>query len=374
MAEIGQIRPNIIIDNGSGFIKAGFSTEKIPKIIIPTCIGYPKYSSGRVGVDKKKFYIGSEAESIKGVLNINNPIENGFVNNWDDMEKIWEYIFSNELKIEQSEYNILLTETPINPKENREKMTQIMFEKFNVHGLYIGIEPVLSLYNIGKHTGIIIDLGENITYFAPIFYGCPLPHAVFRINLSGKDLTEYMIKLLTESGNVFSTIAEKEMIKIIKEKLCYVALDFKEELKTIEPFNYELPDGKYITVKEQRIQCPEALFQPNLLLKEVNGIGKTCYNSIQKCNSDIRKDLYNCIALSGGSSMFKGLPERFNKEMIDLSPEIKKETINTIAPLERKYASWIGGAILSNISSYSIWITKSEYEESGDLIVHRKCF
>lgn len=366
-------KPHIIIDNGTGFCKAGFSGEKLPKIIIPSYIGYPKYASGRVGIDKKQFFVGEEAEAIKGVLNINNPLENGVINNWEDIENLWKYIFSNELKVDQTEYNVMITETPINPKENREKMTQIMFETFNVHGLYIAIESILSLYSLGKSTGIISDLGDHISYFSPIFFGCPLPHALIRLNFGGSDLTEYMLKLLSENGQKFSTTAEKKIIKIIKEKSCYTALDYDEEIKNVNIFEYELPDGNKINIKEQRINCPEALFKPILLEKEGNGIAQTCFDSIQKCNIDIRKELYNCIVLSGGTSMYNGLPERFKKEVKNLTPEQMKEEINVISSPERKFAAWIGGSILSNSSSDNIWITKTEYEEYGDLIVHRKC-
>ena len=158
-----------------------------------------------------------------------------------------------------------------------------------------------------------------------------------------------MMKLLTETGMRFSTTAEKEIVKAIKEKACYVALDFEEELKSVEPFDYELPDGQHVVVKDQRIRCPEALFKPMMVGKEGSGIGQTCYDSIQKCDIDVRKDLYNCVVLSGGTSMYNGLPERL--------------------------AVWIGGSILSSISTFeSMWITKTEYEESGATIVHRKCF
>ena len=373
MAENIEIKQHIVIDNGTGFCKAGFSGEKIPKIIIPSLVGYPKYASGRVGVDKKQFFVGSEAEAIKGVLNINNPIEHGVVNNWDDIEKIWKFIFSNGLKVDPVEYNIMLTETPMNPKENREKMTQIMFESFNAKGLYIASEPVLSLYSLGKYSGISADFGTHISYFVPIFFGCPIPLAVYRLNFAGKDLTEYMMRLLDENGQRFSTTAEKEIINNIKEKSCYVALDYEEELKNIREFNYELPDGNKIALKEERIKCPEILFKPNIIGKEGDGIGKTCYDSVQKCNPDIRKDLYNNIVLSGGTSMFKGLQERFSKEIKNFITDSMKEEVNINASDERKFAVWTGGSILSKSFSDSIWITKEEYEEYGDLIVHRKC-
>ena len=374
--EEGESKPHIIIDNGTGYCKAGLSGEEGPRAVFPPCVGYLKYASRCfVPGEKKEFFVGADAEAKSGLLKLNYPIEHGVVNNWDDMEKIWGHVFTNELRVAPEEHNVMLTEAPMNPKENREKMAQIMFETFNVPGLYIAIQAVLSLYSAGKFTGIVADSGDGVTHFVPIFDGYSLPHAVIRLDLAGRDLTEYMMKLLTETGQRFSTTAEKEIVKAIKEKSCYVALDFEEELKSVEPYDYELPDGTHVIVKDQRIRCPEALFKPAMVGKEGNGIGQTCYDSIQKCDIDVRKDLYNCVVLSGGTSMYNGLPERLTKEIKALAPESMKEEVKVIASPERKFAVWIGGSILSSISTFeSMWITKTEYEESGATIVHRKCF
>ena len=373
--EEGEAKPHIIIDNGTGYCKAGLSGEEGPRAVFPACVGYPKYASGMVGGDKKEFFIGADAEAKMGVLKLNYPIEHGVVNNWDDMEKIWGHVFTNELRVAPEEHNVMLTEAPKNPKWNREKMAQIMFETFAVPGLYIAIPGVLSIYSAGKFTGIVVDSGEGVTQFVPIFEGCSLTHAVNRLNLAGRDLTEFMMKLLKETGQIFTTTEEKEIVKVIKEKVCYVALDFEEELKSVEPFDYELPDGTHVIVKNQRIRCPEALFKPSMVDKKGNGIGQTCYDSIQKCDIDVRKDLYNCVILSGGTSMYNGLPERLTKEIKALAPESMKEEVKVIASPERKFAVWIGGGILSSISTFeTMWITKTEYEESGPIIIHRKCF
>ena len=195
--EEGEAKPHIIIDNGTGYCKAGLSGEEGPRAVFPACVGYPKYASGMVGGDKKEFFVGADAEAKRGVLKLNYPIEHGVVNNWDDMEKIWGHVFTNELRVAPEEHNVMLTEAPMNPKENREKMAQIMFETFNVPGLYIAIQAVLSLYSAGKFTGIVADSGDGVTHFVPIFDGYSLPHAVIRLDLAGRDLTEYMMKLLT---------------------------------------------------------------------------------------------------------------------------------------------------------------------------------
>ena len=286
-------------------------------------------------------------------------------------KKIWGDIFTNQLRITTEEHNVMLTEATMNPKESREKMAQIMFETFNVPGLYIAKQPVLSLYSIGKLTGLVADSGEGVTQIAPVFDGFALPHAIHRLDLSGKDLTDYIEKLIY--GNNLNS--RKRNCELIKEKGCYVAIDFEEELKSMKDFDYELPDGTQVNIKDQRIICPEALFKPSIIGRDGNGIGQSCYYSIEKCDIDIKKELYNCVCLSGGNTMFKGFPKRLKKEMKVLAPESMKEEIKIFSPPERKFSVWIGGSILSSISTFeSMWITKSEYEESYSCIVHRKCF
>ena len=250
-----------------------------------------------------------------------------------------------------------------------------MFETFNVPGLYISIHPNLVLYSEGKFTGFVLELGDGFSQFAPIYDGyIPDPYSHILTNFGGRDLTEYMVKLLRETGNRFSTDAQREIVRHIKEKCCYVAYDFDKEYKSIEPFDYELPDETHIVTKEQRIRCPEALFKPSMIGNEGNSISETCFNSITKCDIDIRKDLYNCIIVSGGNSMFNGLPERLTKEIKYLAPESMKEEVKVIASPERKYDVWKGGSFLSSIETFdSQWITRTEYEESGAYIVHQKC-
>lgn len=368
-------KPCVIIDNGTGYTKAGFSGEEGPRAVFPAVVGRPKSASAMVGSDQKEYYVGKNADEKRGVLKLSYPIEHGVVEDWDGMEKIWGHCFTNELRCEPSEHKVMLTEAPLNPKENREKMASIMFETFNVQALYIAIQAVLSLYSAGKFTGIVCDSGDGVSHFVPIFDGYSLPHSILRLDLAGRDITRYFQKLLTEIGCSFTTTAEFEIVKAIKEKLCYVALDFDEEKKNFKEESYELPDGSVITVKDQMFRAPECLFKPENIGKEDKGFGGSCYDSIQKSDIDIRKDLYENIILSGGTSMFRGLPERLEKEVKILAPESMKQNVKVIATPERKYAVWIGGSILSSISTFeTMWITKEEYDEEGASIVHRKCF
>jgi actin-related protein len=368
----------VVIDNGSGMCKAGFAGDDAPRSVFSTIVGRPKMPGIMVGLDQKEVYVGEEAQQKRGVLRIEQPIEHGVVKNWDDMEKVWHHTLYSELRVSPEEHPVLMTEAPLNPKPNRERMTQIMFEVFNVPCLYVSVQGVLALYASGRTSGVVLDSGDGVSHTVPIYEGYAIPHAIQRIHLAGRDLTEYLRQLLGRRGYSFTTAAELEIVRDIKEKMCYVVNNYDEALKESEEShscekNYELPDGRKILIGNERFKCSEILFQPHLAGHELEGVHKYVYDSVSKCDNDVRKDLFQNIILSGGSTLFEGMGERLWQEIHQLAPPTNKTKI--LAPPERKYSVWLGGSILASLSTFqTMWINKQEYDESGPNIIHRKCF
>ncbi|XP_047337774.1 actin-7-like isoform X1 [Impatiens glandulifera] len=379
MSDAKEIQP-LVFDNGTGIIKAGFGGEDAPRAVFPSIVGRPRDTGVMVGMGQKDAYVGDEAHSKRGLLTLKHPMEHGAVIDWDDMEKLWHHTFYNKLRVSPEEHKVLLTEAPLNPNTNREKMTQIMFETFHVPAMSVAIQSVLSLYAYGRTTGIALDSGDGVSHALPIYEGYLLQDAIFRMNLAGDDLTGSMMNMLSERlVYPFATNnnnAERDIARDMKEKLAYVALDYEQEMEKtadVSSSSYELPDGQVIKIGTERFECPEILFRPSLIGIESPGIHEAIYNSIMKCDSDIRKDLYENIVLCGGSTMFPGFVERLSKELTLLVPGCIK--IKVVASPERKYSVWLGGSILASLSSFQqMWITKQQYDEFGSSIVHRRCF
>lgn len=364
----------LVVDNGSGTCRAGFAGDDAPSVVFPSIIGHRLDEEIMVGVDS---FVGDEAQCKRDVLNLKYPIECGIVTNWDDMERLWHHTFFHALHVATEEHAVLLTDAPLNPKNNREKMTEIMFETFNIPATYIQIQAVLSLYASGRTTGVVLDSGDGVTHTVPIYEGHALPHAVIRLCLAGRNLSEFLTKILNERGYSFTTTAEKEIIRDMKEKLCYVAIDYEKEMVSsksskLPERSYQLPDKQVVTIGNERFRCPEALFQSSLLGMESCGIHESVNNTIMKCDAEIRRDLYTHIVLSGGSTMFPGIANRMQKEMTVLAPSNK---IGVIFPPMRQHSVWLGGSFLASLASFHhMCICKHEYDETGPSIVHRKCF
>jgi len=380
MSEDVTLQP-VVIDNGSGIIKAGFAGADHPKILFPTYVGRPKHVRVMAGAVEGEHFVGRKAEERRGLLKIKYPLEHGIVKDWADMERIWNHTYSELSRCQPEEHPVLLTEAPLNPRKNREKAAEIFFETFNVPALYISIQAVLSLYASGRTTGVVLDSGDGVTHAVPIYEGFALPHAIMRIDLAGRDVTEHLQLLLRKAGYYFYTSSEKEVVRSIKETACYVAFDpsKEEELleseKSVKPptHKYKLPDGNTIEIGPERFRASEILFHPELIGEEYPGIHETLVNAIQRADIDLRKTLYSNIVLSGGSTLFPGFGDRLLNEVKHLAPKDIKIKIS--APIERKFSTWVGGSILASLPTFKkMWISTEEYEEDGASVVHRKTF
>ena len=385
----------IVIDNGSGLIKIGYAGKEEPQSVFPSVIGHSKPQSQQ---DPITAYVGDETSTKLDELKLNYPIECGFIYNWKNIQTLWSYAFSNKLKETYKGTSILMTEPPLNPKSKREKMTQIMFEDFEVSRFYVQLGEVLALYASGRTTGfhtfhhnpninikncfscnpgLIFSSGDSVSHTVPVYEGYALPHAILRMDCGGLDVTQKLRQLLREQGFSITKGLEgrsgMEICKHIKEKLCYIAVDYDEELeKDGIKRDYKLPDGQIISVDKARFIAPEIIFRPSLIGKSEMGLHRKLYNTVMKCDLDDRHEWYQNIVVVGGNTMFPGIKERLEKEMNYLVPDSYK--IKTIIPPERKQSVWIGGSILASLSTFEeMWITRKEYDETGPSIVHRKC-
>jgi len=337
----------------------------------------------------KDVMVGDEAQKLRNMLQITYPLENGIVRNWEDIQFVWDYTFFDKLKINPKESKILLTEAPMNPKKNREQMVQVMFEKYGFQGVYIGIQAVLVLYAQGLLTGVVVDSGDGVTHIIPVFDGFALPHLTKRLDVAGRDITRHLIRLLLLRGYAFNRTADFDTVRQIKEKLCYVGYDLDMEkrlaLETtvlVEP--YTLPDGRVIRVGAERFEAPEILFNPSYIGLEAKGMADQLFATIQAADIDTRVEFYQHIVLSGGSSMYPGLPSRLEKDIRSLYLEkvlkgdetkLKKFKLRIEDPPRRKHMVFLGGAYLAEImkNKENFWISQKEYKEQGVACL-KKCF
>lgn len=379
MVEGGDENTVVVLDNGSGMMKAGFAGEEAPQCVFPAIVGRPKTQSAMLGTNQKQEYIGDEAAQKRGILNLAYPIAAGVVESWEDMEKVWHHTFYNELRVSPNEIKgVLLTEAPRQPKANREKMVQIMFETFEVQNIYVAIQAVMSLYSAGRTTGLVTDSGDGVTHTVPVFEGFSLPHAVERMEIAGRVLTTYLQKLLLESGHNFTSAAELEIVREIKEELCYVAQDYAAEKEQCsknaeQDKQYTLPDKAVITVPGSvRIGAPELIYQPNLNGMSCKSVDALAWASVSASDIDVRRELCKNIIMSGGSTMYEGMADRLKQELVNRAPSGAE--IRVVAAADRKYAVWKGGSTLASLSTFeSSWVTKEDYEEHGAAVIHRKC-
>lgn len=350
----------IVIDNGSSVVKAGFSGEDKPKVFEYNIAGKSKYDKVMHNGLVDETYVGNRAQKHRGILKLRKPMDRGVIEHWDDMELLWSHIFEESLHLNWKlngleEYSLLMTEAPLNHIKNRKIMCEVLFEKFNFDALYVTIPSVLSLYASGQTTGCVVDCGEGYCSSTPVYEGFTLKSAIRRIDLGGKDLTEQLQFYIRKTNGIsLFTSSEQEIVRTIKEKAGYIALDYKteemeyeEDLSDSKMAEFVLPDGQVVSIKKGRYRIPEILFNPSIIHSEYESISTITSQSINLVDMDLWQNLRSNFVLSGGSTMFKGFGERFLSEMQYLSKDLNSN-IRILTPQKRKYTAWIGGSIFAN--------------------------
>jgi len=315
-------------------------------------------------------------------------VDNGIVRNWTDMKHLWDYTFYERMKIEPKDHKILLTEPPMNPKQNQKLMLENMFETYGFEGAKVQIQAILVLYAQGLLSGVVVDSGDGVTHVVPVWEGLVPPLLIKRLNVAGRHMTRYLIKLLQLHGYAFNRSADFETVRQIKEKLCYVGYDLAIEKRlaletTTLMQKYTLPDGRVIKMGSERFEAAEVLFNPALIDVESPGMHEVLFNMIQEADIDLRPAFYKHIVLSGGSTMFPGLPSRLEKEMRSLylknvlkgdEKRLSKFKLRIEDPPRRKHMVYLGGSVLADIMKDrpEFWISKKEWAEQGERIIGKK--
>jgi len=415
---MSEFSNHIILDNGTDSIKAGFNGEYVPRCVIPSVIGNTKNEKINLSWNENKISYGKGALANCTNMDLEYPIEDGKIKDFDALEKLWSYIFMNELKTKPDTHNILISESLFSSNSDRDKIAQIMYEKFSVFHICIEPQPLLTFHYSNKNSGLIVETGESYTQVIPIFEKFIIPQGIKFNHISGGYLTNLTKEIVDKRLSKYNVSNKKEIAKKIKEKFMKVNsnCDFLNNLKGLDfpctgrdiNLYYELaknsniglsttmnkftlPDGNILELGDEMDIVSESIFNPELFALEADSIQGLIFDSINSIDLHTRKEISNNIIIGGGTTMIKNFPDRLKYECEKLfnSKNPDPNNLNNLriySQPEREYASWIGGSIYCSTSSSSnsnymyqkisntssIWITKSDFEESGGRIFHRK--
>ena len=363
---------SIVIDMGSGLMKVGFGGEDGPRNIFNSIVGIPKMAGLKVGMEQKERYVAEEAIANAEFMNFYSPIQRGEVVDWDKFETLMHYLLYNQIEVVPEDMSVLITETPLSSKKNRAKISELLFEKFNVQRCHLANSSMLGLFSYGKSSGLVIDSGYNVTSTVPVYEGFPLVYASQRIDLGGEDLSNKLFDVIKDKlDKTYKTIKGKLLSEDIKDKLGFISMDVNHEEKVEK--KYILPDGKELMMGNELYEINEIFFNPGEN-REMKSVTNMVVDSLNLCDDDVRKDINESICLIGGTTLMKNFPERLKNE---LSNEKDFGMFNMPPCPERQFSSWIGGSIMISLDNFQyLWVTKEEFDENGKSLVaiDSKCF
>jgi len=423
----------LVLELGSGFAKAGYAGDDSPKAVFPSHIGYVE-NVRPVGGDQpvpmevdgaapaptpKSWYVDMPIYEYRDHMEIKPTLVNGEIVDWEAAEQMYEHALHTRLQASTSQHPLLMVEQSFAASEQRTKMCEIMFEKFEAPAFFLSKDAVLSAFAAGRASGLVVDVGSGLSRITPVHDGYVLKKGITKNNLAGEAISKWMHRCITGKGTAVrphhSLVKEAkapgeplsvlprllahetdsfrnwmtfDVVRDIKESLCHVSeVRFVEDnYEGTPPKVYELPDGSTVELAVDRFRIPEALLNPAFGDAEVLaaahsqeagkaiGLVQMFNESVAKCDPDLRRDLFSNIILTGGGSLFDGLEVRVHNELAETLPSQKIKIVATGVNAERRFSAWIGGSILGSLGTFhQLWVSKAEYDEEGANLVEKRC-
>ena len=304
-----------------------------------------------------------------------SPIQRGMVVDWDAMETLWEYIYAKQLFVDSTDHPLLITEQVLNTEKDAIRKCEILFEKLNCPQVFLGVPAVLSMYTSGMMTGVAVDVGDGVTSVLPMYEGFVQSEAIAKRDLAGSDVTEHLKKLLRGRTYILNEPFDSETVKDLKEKTAQIQIyslgASARPFPVLTHTSYKLPDGRAVSIGEERLKCGEVLFNPTRCGQTGEGIHTLVIDSILQCHREIRPALWKNIVLSGGTTKLVGFPERFKAEVAQLA-QVEKLKVKDV---KESFSAWAGGAMLSELSTFNeMCISQTDFAENKRLSINKNFF
>ncbi|KAK5644564.1 hypothetical protein RI129_005864 [Pyrocoelia pectoralis] len=410
--EIGAL----VFDPGHHSLRVGYAQEDTPKAEIPAIVGIAPNDTPKIEPETKegntitqspwKYYIDTTyLHTPRPNMELHSYMKDGMIENWDFFEKVVDYSYEKIIQSASEYHPVLFSESPWNQRQKREKLTELMFEKYKVPAFYLVKNAALAAFANGRSTALVIDSGATHTTAVPVLDGYVISNAVVKSPLGGdylilrsREMLEGLGIDLTPTALVSSKeiLRDKEKPKYTKKNLSFLPTnswmvymvkktvqDFQQSVlqvsespyderlaASVPTVNYEFPTGYHQDFGYERFKLAEGLFDHAML-----GAGYIAATSAGMCDVDVRPALYSSVVLTGGNSLVQGFSERLGKDLSSRTPgSMRLKMIAANGTVERRFGAWVGGSILASIGTFQqMWISMQEYQESGKAQIDRKC-
>lgn len=359
----------VIFDCGSGFTKVGYSGSRAPSVVFPTVVGEHRHAGKAADKRARRVAVGEEVIGKDRAIDVVYPIQQGSITNWEEMEMVWEYIMLNHMVSAIEDTPLLMSETPLNSKKSRERIVETMFETYKPPSIYLALKPVLAMYAHGDTTGCVLQSGDDVTHALCVKDGYAISGSVVKSALGGRVGTIYMQDALQRR------MPDSDLpARWIKERCGVVSIKQQAQNANESMVSFALPDGQRVEVGKERFAVADANFSPGIIGAKGAGFVQSITDSVSTCNEvGLKKLMYENIVLSGGNTMYRHMDARLKTDITE-SLDGRRINVNVSAALNRKYYAWLGGSVISSLSTFrDMWISEQDYKENGANVVSQKC-